>query len=215
MRRPGRSPKVPGRLRVPWFGGARDATRALAKRVPALRRSQLRYRSSSRSSPSNPERRSGSDRFAQRAGRAPDSPEWAAVRGVPRRKPPSAPEPPAAPQRPARRRRPEERRAVAWKLQLVERSREGGSAYDGAIEFSDDDTDVKRLSPNGYFEDCGRRMVQRAPWSSVPIHQAGSSVDSGSARGAGRSSRKAGAGCPIRCRASSARQGLAPRRAWR
>ena len=136
-------------------GGARDATRALASESRRLRSSQLRYESVEPIPPVKPRppQQVGVLQVAVQS-ETPHSPEWAAVpeaSAAPQA--PSAPEAPAAPQAPAAPEGPRSDGERSHGNFSWSNAREKVDVrYDGAIEFSDDDTDVKRLSPNGYLK---------------------------------------------------------------
>ena len=134
-------------------GGARDATRALASES-RLRRSQLRYQSSEPIPPVEPRapQRARAVRAAVRS-ETPDPPEWAAVPEAPAApQAPSAPEAPAAPQAPAAPEGPRNDERSHGNFSWSNGREKVDVRYDGAIEFTDYDTDVKRLSPNGYLK---------------------------------------------------------------
>ena len=65
---------------------------------------------------------------------------------------PSAPEAPAAPQAPAAPEGPRNDERSHGNFSWSNGREKVDVRYDGAIEFTDDDTDVKRLSPNGYLK---------------------------------------------------------------
>ena len=126
--------------------GAREATRAFMRGAREATRSLAE---GAREAP----QRFGALQVAVQS-ETPHSPEWAAVPEAPAApQAPSAPEAPAAPQAPAA---PEGPRSDGERSQgnfSWSNAREKVDVrYDGAIEFSDDDTDVKRLSPNGYLK---------------------------------------------------------------
>ena len=86
--------------------------------------------------------------------------------------------------------------------------------YRGAIEFTDDDSDVKSLTPGGWLRIRWNCRQASGPHSRVPgrLHRARSSAGSGPAVGAALRARRPQVARDGRCRASSGRPASARRR---